>query len=336
MGLSAEQLTKEYLTKKNLYEQLTNEITKQINVLINNQDIKLATPIECRVKTLDSVLEKCDRYQLSLNNISEMNDIAGMRIVVLFKRDIEKVCNIVIENFNIIRQEDVTARLSENQFGYGSIHFEVTPRNEWLSVPSLKPLKGLVLEIQLRTASQNIWAASSHILQYKKEKDVPQPLLRTINRAAALLEVVDLEFERVLIEREAYLENINESGDEDINTDSLKLTLDKYLPENNKGDNENYADLLDDILHMGINSTTKLIEVIDKHKSKVMKSEEEYVKMSKEEKSMGSHADRIAKGVFFTHVGLVRKALGYEYGEKYNKYIKEKLNNIFDKIKEKK
>jgi ppGpp synthetase/RelA/SpoT-type nucleotidyltranferase len=63
----------------------------------------------------------------------------------------------------------------------------------------------MVFELQLRTLAQHIWAVASHKLQYKREASVPVPIRRSINRVSALLEMVDLEFDRVLLEREQYV-----------------------------------------------------------------------------------------------------------------------------------
>lgn len=59
-------------------------------------------------------------------------------------------------------------------------------------------MSGLKAEVQVRTVTQHVWAAASHVLQYKQEASVPLPVRRSIYRVSALLETVDLEFERVL------------------------------------------------------------------------------------------------------------------------------------------
>ena len=79
--------------------------------------------------------------------------------------------------------------------------------DDWLNVPTFREFKGLRAELQIRTLAQQLWAAASHKLQYKRESSVPYPIRRSIHRVAALLETVDLELERVLSERDPHLSN---------------------------------------------------------------------------------------------------------------------------------
>jgi hypothetical protein len=78
------------------------------------------------------------------------------------------------------------------------VHFVVEFPEPWFVVPTIGPMRGLRAEIQVRTHAQHIWADASHILQYKKESSVAPKTRRDIHRIAALLETVDLEFEKVL------------------------------------------------------------------------------------------------------------------------------------------
>ena len=89
---------------------------------------------------------------------------------------------------------------------YQSLHYIIRIPKHWLKVSTFADLGELKAEIQLRTLAQHIWAATSHKLQYKHEDSVPPPIRRSIYRVSALLETVDLEFERVLAERGTYIE----------------------------------------------------------------------------------------------------------------------------------
>jgi putative GTP pyrophosphokinase len=215
--------------------------------------------------------------------------------------------------------------LQDDQFGYGSIHYEVQPPKSWLAIPTLKQLDGLRAEIQVRTSSQHIWAAASHILQYKRETHVPIPLRRAINRAAAFLETVDLEFERVLIERQEYTKLISKGvNDLPLNVESMRRVLDAALPAENRDDEEeeeDYAGLIDDLLHFKVTTTKQLESLIKKHLKAVLIEEKQHLLQLKEELvsglgPLGTDEARIAKGVYFTHAGLVRMILKEEFGNK--------------------
>lgn len=68
--------------------------------------------------------------------------------------------------------------------------------------------------------------------QYEKiEESVPPEIRRTVHRVAALLESVDIEFERVLAERETYRSNAAAApSDRRLNSDLLEAVLDQLFP----------------------------------------------------------------------------------------------------------
>lgn len=320
-GFPIDKLQDEYQEKHPLYKKLCSELVTQLQELISEEGVTIAFPIEHRVKTWKSIYEKCQRNNICPKNLGEISDISGIRIILLFKRDVDKVCGIIEPNFEIFRKEDTQQRLGIDQFGYGSIHYELAPSKSWMTVPTLRGLQGLQAEIQVRTLSQHIWAAASHKLQYKQESDVPIPLRRSINRSAAILELVDLEFERLLYERGGYIDKIeNLDVNEDLNTDSLQHLLDKVLPEKNKDLNESYAELLEDLRHFNINSLKKLKDIITRNWVFVSNEEDKKVSEFPEKPKL----EREKKGVFFNHVGLVRMALKSEFGDEFIKYRKNK------------
>ena len=317
--LSIDELQAEYQEKQPLYEKLCTEIKTQLSELIYGTDVTTAFPIEFRVKPWNSIYDKVDRNNLNPKNLGEIRDVAGIRIILLFKRDLDTICEIIEQNFNIIKKEDTQQRLGSDQFGYGSIHYELSPHESWLNVPTLRRLQGLQCEVQIRTASQHIWASSSHILQYKQESDVPHPIRRSINRVAALLETVDLEFERVLGERESYIEQIeNIDENETLNSDTLRRVLDKTLPEANK-QSENYARLLQELRALNISTIKELEDIIRRNWNEVRELEEKIVKSDKIKVEIDGYfytkkEDEMGKGVFFSHSGLLRHILRNEYG----------------------
>ena len=326
-------LRNEYELRNSLYVKLCQEVRNQLSELLRRERISLAFPIDSRVKSWESISEKCQRRDIAPAALTEIGDIAGLRIVLLYKRDQERVCEIIREHFEVLEVEDTTDRLSPDQFGYGSVHFQIKPKAEWLVVPTISELRGLQAEIQVRTASQHIWAEASQSLQYKRESHVPKPVLRTINRAAALLEQVDIEFDRVLTEREAYVGELGELEEEQpLNSDILEKILADELPSENKTDTgDNFGKLLDELSVFGINSGRPLRELLKKHRDAVFAAEEAALKAIREKKDRSGYvfrAERIAKGVFYSHVGLVRQALKEEFG-------KDEVDDVMREVRKK-
>jgi putative GTP pyrophosphokinase len=300
------------------------EVVRQLEELLRVERINLASPLEWRVKTWASVVDKLRRGEAQPGSLSEVADLAGIRIIALFRRDVSPIEQIIEKNFRVLHKEDTFSRLGENEFGYGSIHYAVQPRIEWQMVPTMRKFAELRAEIQVRTASQHIWAAASHTLQYKKETHVPPPLRRTINRVAALLETVDLEFERVLTERESYAVEMEGNGDDLVlNTESLRRVLDEVLPADNldRDEPEEYAELVDELRSRKVLTTGQLRVLLRKHLAALLKDDKQHVQTSLREiesgiEPVGCPEHRITAGVYFTHSGLTRRAMEFEFSGK--------------------
>ncbi|PEJ91427.1 GTP pyrophosphokinase [Bacillus toyonensis] len=313
-------ITTEYKNSLSKYKNFCIVLKEQLSTLTSKENIKLALPIEHRVKTLESILEKIERNKLEINALNEINDLAGIRIITLFRSDMEKIKNSIEREFTVHRCEDTSERLQDNQFGYESIHLEISMPNEWCIALSLREFKELKIEIQIRTLSQHNWAVMSHLLQYKQEKDVPTPLKRSINRVAALLETVDNEFERLLQEREDYKRSINSysndhNSNEILNVENLKIVLDNNLPLENKIDGETYSSLLRELNYFEISTIKELLDLIENHKENALINDKENVMKSLKNKDLNEFArKRVESGVYFAHTGLLRQMLKSKFG----------------------
>lgn len=330
-------------------QSLCSEVSRQLQFIIEKQEIQLAVPIQSRAKDFSSILDKLKQGRFSIKKtILELQDLAGFRIITLFKRDAKQIVDLICNQFEVIVQYDTEERLQESEFGYSSIHLICKLKKSWLDIPSLADFKDFKFEIQVRTLSQHSWAEASNIFQYKKEDNVPKPLKRSISRISALLETVDLEFERLLTERVAYKDDIKVSGPENINIDQalnvdlLEEILDKRLPHGNKDKDEDYSVLLDNLSTLGYGTTESLNKLIDaqldlaiKQDARISKgfknaqaedpttsSFERYYLTNKSKHRIHDH------GVYFTQTGLIRMMLDNELGEKWV--------TAYEKIKKKK
>ncbi len=297
-------------------ERLKTALIKEITELLSRSGISLGVPLEARIKTWDSIEEKLTRRSLSLSSISDLNDLVGVRIIVLFRSDLDLALQALKETFSIVSLEDVALRLQESQFGYQSQHAIVQLPVDWSKIPSFVDLCQLKAEIQIRTVAQHIWAAASHKLQYKQEHSVPPPLRRTIHRISALLETVDLELDRVLEERRQYKARDTVTvPTEMLNVDLLAAELNALLPAENKSGDESYGDLLDDLIRFGINSVEDLRNVVNQNREFMMSEEQKELKREPRLAALSKRGqERRSRGVFFTHVGLARQALAAHVG----------------------
>lgn len=298
-------------------ERLKTALLEQLENLFSANRVTLGVPMEGRVKAWTSIAEKIQRKALTVQRVSDLDDLVGVRVILLFKPNLSVVEKLLHTTLRVLRAEDTSTRLNESQFGYQSRHYIVTLPDSWLSVPSLAGLSQLKAEIQVRTLAQHIWAAASHKLQYKHEVTVPPPLRRSIHRISALLETVDLEFERLLGERSTYVHsNIAGLGaDEPLNVDVLQSLLSELLPAANKSSVEPYAELLEDLEHFVVRTAGNLRALLAEKMDAILQSDRAHVKSRKDSDDYdGTSAERVAAGVFFSHVGLTREALCEKFG----------------------
>jgi putative GTP pyrophosphokinase len=319
-ALTISQLEHEFKDVVPLATHFADELTRQIQELVTANSLPLSIPIQQRVKTWASLSEKLDRKEIRLKSVRDLDDLVGLRLILEFKRDASKVCELIEQNFKVLQNYDTSDRLKTDQFGYSSRHLVVELTDSWLAVPTLSQMKGWRAEIQVRTTAQHIWAAASHTLQYKHEESVPAPVRRAIHRVSALLETVDLEFERVLEQRDSYRSEAGQVPPEaTLNVDLLESLLDTLLPEPNKYPGEEaYAELLSDLAHFKIVNRKGLTELVKKHLPAAMAVDRLFVDQSRahpDEFSGQSSQSRQALGVYFTHTGLTRECLRKAFGE---------------------
>ena len=300
-------------------------LREQLEQLLATNSITLAVPIESRIKQFDSMSEKIKRNELQIKNVLELNDFVGIRLILLFKRDLEKIHEVIMKAFKVLSYEDTGARLSTKQFGYQSFHYIVGFPDQWLKIPSLKDFGSFKAEIQVRTLAQHMWAAASHVLQYKQESSVPLPIMRSIYRVSAILETIDFEFERLLHERESYILKIDTNQDDiQLNVDVVQRILDELLPKENKGIDEDYGLLIKDLNNEKIYTVGQLRHLIVPNLAQILKHDKEIVKAISENsiektKYLKESWGRAERGVFFVHSGLVRDALEFQSFKKLGK-----------------
>tara|TARA_R110002167_G_C12687648_1_gene652095 strand:+ start:1371 stop:2360 length:990 start_codon:yes stop_codon:yes gene_type:complete len=313
-----------------LAERFRKAVVEEIVELIGKNDISLGVPIESRVKAASSIENKLSNKETSVDSVLDLDDFIGIRLILLFKSDLKKVCEILASNFKLLDIEDTSMRLNESEFGYQSNHLIVSMPDSWLTVPSLADFECARAEIQVRTVAQHIWAAASHKLQYKKELSVPATLRRSLHRVSALLETVDLEFERLLSQRQNYLENEIDKvlGTDSLNVDILEKLCDQLLPSANKLENEEgFSEVLGELIHFKIDTPNKLEKLVQDHLKTVLIEDSERAETENFEDQV--EYERANRGVFYTFVGLLRGLLLQEFGKEYNDY-REKLR--FDEI----
>ncbi len=347
-----EQLREEYEVIRPQADRFCAALEVLLKDLLSQECLNLGAPIECRVKEWEKIKEKIERKDLSLALIIDLDDLVGLRLIFLFSREVDKARDLISQEFDIQESEDTATRLNEDQFGYQSFHYVIKLPEKWLEVPTLRGFDKFRAEIQVRTFAQHIWADASHTLQYKHEDNVPPSVRRSLYRVSALLETVDLEFERALSERDEYRvlieteipELVEELLNENLNVDNVEFILHSLLYEENRSGDENYAALIDDLKLAGIEIARDLVELINKHKEKAKEQDRKVAEiliarwkgenlpsiperiMSESLKNnlltvipevISENLDRYKSGIAYDLTGLVRTSVTFEFGENW-------------------
>ena len=170
-------------------ESLENEITRLEQTLEAFYQTNMIDHIMGRLKSEESVLEKCRKKNLEATPdviVSSIHDIVGIRIVCTFVDDIFKVRDAIREfnSITVIEEKDYVANAKPN--GYRSYHMIV------------QNTEGYYAEIQIRTISMDTWAALEHDIKYKKDINVNKELITAeLKRCADELASTDISMQTI-------------------------------------------------------------------------------------------------------------------------------------------
>lgn len=142
-----------------------------------------------RVKPIDSILDKSKKRNIRLDLLdSEMEDIAGLRIMCQFVDDINKVVQLLRmrKDLQIVEEKDYISHKKTS--GYRSYHVVIH-----YPVQTIHGEKKVLVEIQIRTLAMNFWATIEHSLNYKYNGQIPKDIQFRLQRAAEAAFLLDEE-----------------------------------------------------------------------------------------------------------------------------------------------
>ena len=153
--------------------------------------------IKSRIKTLDSLIEKINRYNvpLSMKSIEDnINDIAGVRVICSFQEDIYALADCFLEQDDVTLLDCKDYIRNQKNNGYRSLHLIV-------SVPIYLEHKkrDMKVEVQFRTIAMDFWASLEHKIRYKKDlpDDVAEALYDELLECAILSTDLDKRMQNI-------------------------------------------------------------------------------------------------------------------------------------------
>ena len=165
--------------------------------------------VAVRVKDIDAVRGKLLRKRYSRPR-TQLTDAIGARIIVYHADEVDQVASLLRTQLEVRERDTADKRLSLGlrEFGYRSYHLIGKISTRVGARRTLVNLKGQVFEIQVRSILEHVWAEIEHSVAYKSGAHLPDFLKRRFASLAAVLEMLEREFQAVkvktneLVERE--------------------------------------------------------------------------------------------------------------------------------------
>ncbi len=155
-------------------------LAEDIRFILKNEGVEHLT-LQCRIKDKSSA---CRKFRdKDYNKPEQVTDLLGARIVTLLETDILPVARAVSEKLLEVDRKnssDKLVPLTASNFGYRSYHLTGVHTNS-----------GQVVELQIRSALQHVWAETEHKMRYKASAPLEPQRQREFALVAAMLEIAD-------------------------------------------------------------------------------------------------------------------------------------------------
>ena len=152
------------------------------------------SPIEFvtgRVKSVESIKEKMELRGIKPENIAQdLQDIAGVRVMVQFVDDVDEVLALLRgrHDMTIVQERDYINNMKAS--GYRSYHVIVE-----YPVDTIDGQKTVL--IQIRTLAMNFWATIEHSLNYKYKGEFPDEIKKRLETTAKIALELDEEMRKI-------------------------------------------------------------------------------------------------------------------------------------------
>ena len=242
MNQSHKKIVDGYSDSRGSYEDCLNYVENTVKNIIKSQSINVHEIIG-RVKTVESLEGKVKRKNYS--NLAEITDLCGIRIITYFSDDVDKIAELISQEFEVDVENTIDKRKSEDptKFGYVSLHYVVGLKEGTTPSTLYGRFKNIKLEIQIRTVMQHAWAEIEHDLGYKSKEDIPDQYRRQFSRLAGLIELADDNF----LQLKNNINNYEQEIREKLPTSKKELPIDSSTLMTYVKEDQNYIELLNTI-----------------------------------------------------------------------------------------
>ena len=189
----------EFMALQQLYDAGIKEVRTKLEILDDEFKIKHDhNPIhhmEYRLKSVNSILGKLEKrgLEVSLDSIvTNLTDIAGVRVICNYVSDVYKIADLLIKQSDIklIAKKDYIKHPKEN--GYRSLHLVVE-----VPIFLAEKVQPTTVEIQIRTIAMDFWASLEHHLRYKADHEVPDGVRDELIECAKTISNLDYKMQGI-------------------------------------------------------------------------------------------------------------------------------------------
>jgi Uncharacterized protein conserved in bacteria len=155
--------------------------------------------VTSRVKTEQSAKAKIEQSPDKYGDFRDLHDLLGVRVITHLATQVDVAEKALKAAFDVDedRSTDKASVLSDDEFGYRSVHLIVKLRQDRAKLPEWRNFADIYFEVQVRSILQHAWAEIEHDLGYKASVAVPREIRRRFARLAGLLELADDEFDKL-------------------------------------------------------------------------------------------------------------------------------------------
>ena len=176
------------------------ELGEIVFVFLKDQltNYEILPEISFRTKDLLSIIKKLKKKSEKENyTYDKITDKLGVRIICLYKSDLDIIDNFISKNFEVIKKDSKIETLKYDTLAYLSNHYDVSIKKSIDYFTDLSGYENIIFEIQVRTLNQHAWANTAHGLMYKQEQELDDDTKRKLFRLVALHEIADEEIQSI-------------------------------------------------------------------------------------------------------------------------------------------
>ena len=210
-GKENAKLLDQYDLRLHIYDGLLASCERLLSDLFRIEKLRVVA-VTGRVKERLSLSEKLSRPGKKYDELPDVTDLVGLRVVTFFEDDVDRVAGLLTRELELVPQHcvDKRAALEPDRFGYRSLHYVCRLPAARRALFENSGFQDQVVEIQIRSILQHAWAEIEHDLGYKGEITIPNEIKRQLSGVASLLEIADRDFREVRDRSSAYRQRVTE------------------------------------------------------------------------------------------------------------------------------